>query len=59
MAIKSYAVLGYDGGKAKAMCDVPIHFPVDDMQIAEDLQLILGHMIVQHLCAQRDHLTPA
>ena len=25
MGIKSYAVLGYDGGKAKAMCDVPIH----------------------------------
>jgi D-sedoheptulose 7-phosphate isomerase len=58
MGIKSYAVLGYDGGKAKSMCDVPIHFPIDDMQIAEDLQLILGHMIVQHLCAQRDRLTP-
>src|ERR1700754_4938457 len=50
MGVKSFAVLGFDGGKAKSMCDVPIHFAVDDMQIAEDLQLILGHMIVQHLC---------
>jgi D-sedoheptulose 7-phosphate isomerase len=59
MGIKSYAVLGYDGGKAKSMCDVPIHVRIDDMQIAEDLQLILGHMIMQHLCAQRDALGAA
>jgi D-sedoheptulose 7-phosphate isomerase len=56
IGMKSYAVLGFDGGKAKAMCDVPIHFAVDDMQIAEDVQLILGHMIVQHLYAHRDAL---
>jgi D-sedoheptulose 7-phosphate isomerase len=56
MGMKSFAVLGFDGGKAKSMCDVPIHFAVDDMQIAEDLQLILGHMIVQRLHAQRDIL---
>jgi len=56
IGMKSYAVLGFDGGKAKAMCDVPIHFAVNDMQIAEDVQLILGHMIVQHLYAHRDGL---
>jgi D-sedoheptulose 7-phosphate isomerase len=56
MGVKSFAVLGFDGGKAKAMCDVPIHFAVDDTQIAEDVQLILGHMIVQHLHAHRDVL---
>lgn len=56
MGMKSFAVLGFDGGKAKTMCDVPIHFAVDDMQIAEDMQLILGHMIVQHLYAYRDVL---
>jgi len=32
---------------------VPIHFPVDDMQIAEDAQLIAGHMILQALRRQR------
>jgi D-sedoheptulose 7-phosphate isomerase len=56
IGMKTFVVLGFDGGKAKAMCDVPIHFAVDDMQIAEDLQLILGHMIVQHLYAHRDVL---
>ena len=56
MGVKSFAVLGFHGGKAKAMCDVPIHFAVDDTQIAEDVQLILGHMIVQHLHAHRDVL---
>lgn len=56
LGMKSFAVLGFDGGKAKAMCDVPIHFAIDDMQIAEDVQLILGHMIVQHLHAHRDSL---
>jgi len=49
MAIKSYALLGYGGGKARTMCDVPIHFAVDDMQIAEDLQLVVGHMVMQWL----------
>lgn len=53
MAVKSYAILGYSGGKAKAMADVAIHFPIDDMQISEDLQLIVGHMIMQWLYAHR------
>lgn len=56
MGVKSYAVLGFDGGKAKALCDVAIHFETSDMQIAEDAQLILGHMIVQHLNGQADLL---
>lgn len=47
--VKSYAILGYSGGKAKEMADVAIHFEIDDMQISEDMQLILGHMIVQWL----------
>jgi len=51
--VKSYAVLGYSGGKAKALADVPIHFAVDDMQIAEDLQLVAGHMIMQWLYEHR------
>ena len=54
MGLKTYAVLGFDGGKAKALVDVPIHFAIDDMQIAEDAQLIVGHMIMQWLYSQRD-----
>ena len=49
-------MLGFTGGKAKALADVPIHFAVDDMQIAEDTQTIIGHMIVQWLyAAARQH----
>jgi D-sedoheptulose 7-phosphate isomerase len=54
VGMRSYAVLGYSGGKAKALADVTIHFAIDDMQIAEDAQLIVGHMIMQWLHAQRD-----
>ena len=50
---KSYAILGYGGGKCLSLADVPIHFPVDDMQIAEDLQLVAGHMVMQWLYTQR------
>ena len=49
IGVRTYAVLGYSGGKAKALADVPIHFPVNDMQISEDMQLIVGHMIMQWL----------
>ncbi len=49
MAMRTYAVLGYSGGKAKVLADVPIHFVVNDMQIAEDMQLVVGHMIMQWL----------
>lgn len=48
MGVKSYAILGFSGGKSKALADVPIHFAIDDMQIAEDLQLIVGHMLMQY-----------
>ena len=53
MQVKSYAILGYTGGKCKEMADVPIHFAVDDMQIAEDLQLVVGHMLMQWLYDNR------
>jgi D-sedoheptulose 7-phosphate isomerase len=53
IGMTSYAVVGFSGGKAKAIADVPIHFAVDDMQMAEDAQLIIGHMVMQWLYAQR------
>jgi D-sedoheptulose 7-phosphate isomerase len=52
--VRSFAILGYDGGQAKAIADVAIHFPINDMQIAEDMQTMLFHMIVQWLYAQRN-----
>jgi D-sedoheptulose 7-phosphate isomerase len=53
IGMTTFAVLGYGGGKAKEIVDVAIHFPVDDMQIAEDLQLVVGHMIMQWLYRHR------
>ena len=52
--VKSFAVLGYTGGLAKSLSDTPIHVPVNDMQISEDLQLIVGHMLMQWLYKHRE-----
>ena len=53
MGVKSFAILGFSGGKCMQLADSAIHFPVNDMQIAEDLQLIVGHMVMQWLHTQR------
>lgn len=52
MGIRTFGILGYAGGKALRLVDVPIHFAVDDMQISEDAQMAVGHMIVQWLSRQ-------
>ena len=49
MEIKTYAILGYSGGKVLELVDVPIHFPLDDMQISEDCQQIVCHMVMRWL----------
>jgi len=46
---RSFAVLGFDGGKALDLANFAIHINCDDMQICEDLQLIIGHYLVQCL----------
>ena len=40
---------GYDGGKLMQLADVKLHTPVNDMQIAEDVHMILCHMIMSVL----------
>jgi D-sedoheptulose 7-phosphate isomerase len=49
MSVKSCAILGYTGGRCTSLADFSIHFPVDDMQIAEDMQLVVGHMLMKWL----------
>ena len=49
MGVVSCAILGYSGGVAKDLADIPLHFEISDMQIAEDVQLIVGHMLMQQL----------
>ena len=51
IGMKTFAILGFSGGKCKQLAQVPIHFEIDDMQISEDLQLITGHMCMQWLSA--------
>jgi hypothetical protein len=50
LGMKTFAILGFTGGMCKAIAKYPIHFEIDDMQISEDLQLIVGHMCMQWLC---------
>ncbi len=52
LGIKTFAILGFSGGQCKTLAQYPIHFEIDDMQIAEDLQLIVGHICMQWLCEQ-------
>ena len=47
--VRTCAILGFSGGQCLTIADHAIHFPVDDMQIAEDMQLIVGHMCMQYL----------
>ena len=52
IGMKTFAILGFTGGRCKELARFPIHFEVNDMQIAEDLQLIVGHMCMQWLAQQ-------
>ena len=49
LKMKTFAILGFTGGHCKRLAQYPIHFEIDDMQIAEDLQLIVGHICMQWL----------
>lgn len=49
--MKTFAILGFSGGTCKEIAQHAIHFEISDMQIAEDLQLIVGHICMQWLCA--------
>lgn len=37
---------GYQGGKLKALSDVSLHVPMDNMQITEDIHLIFNHLMM-------------
>ena len=47
--VKSYAILGFDGGECKKIADHSIHLEINDMQLSEDFQLIVGHMLMKWL----------
>jgi D-sedoheptulose 7-phosphate isomerase len=43
------ALTGFDGGKLKQIAQHNVHIPVDDMQIAEDLHMVLSHCMMRVL----------
>lgn len=51
LSVTSFSILGFTGGRARELTDHPIYFPVHDMQVAEDLQMMIGHMAMKSLAA--------
>ena len=49
LGMRSFAIVAFGGGRCRELADVPIHFAIDDMQIAEDTQLVVGHLCMQWL----------
>jgi D-sedoheptulose 7-phosphate isomerase len=49
MGIDTFAILGFNGGKALKIANTTIHFEINDMQVSEDMQMIVGHLCMQWL----------
>lgn len=47
--LRTFAILGFSGGRCKELAQHPIHFEIADMQVAEDIQLVIGHICMQWL----------
>ena len=58
IGMKSHSILAFSGGGAKPLSDNIIHFEVNDMQIAEDAQLIVGHICMQWLNRKKHIIAP-
>lgn len=51
--IKTIAIVGFDGGRAKKIANLCIHIKVNDMQISEDFQTIIMHICTQSLMKKK------
>ena len=49
IGMKTHAILGFDGGKCKKLAGNAIHIPIDNMQVAEDFQMMIGHILMLDL----------
>lgn len=47
------AIVAYSGGRLKEMADYCLHVNVDNMQIAEDLHMVMDHLMMFTLCNTR------
>ena len=59
IGVNTFAILAFSGGKSKRLANTVIHFEINDMQIAEDTQLIVGHLCMQWLNSHKpDQVQP-
>jgi len=49
LEMKTIGIHGFDGGVCAKLVDLPIHFDIADMQIAEDMQMLVTHMVMKWL----------
>ena len=40
-------MVGYDGGVGYKLADQVIHFKINDMQVSEDFQMVIGHILTK------------
>ena len=59
IGVETFAILAFDGGHCKEVAKTAIHFEINDMQIAEDTQLVVGHLCMQWLNSYKpDQIKP-
>lgn len=51
--LKTFGIFGFDGGACLELVDTAIHCKINDMQISEDMQTIIFHMIMKWLYEHR------
>ncbi len=56
IGMKTYAILGFSGGRCKDIVKSPIHFAVNDMQVSEDAQMIVSNMCIQWLNLNKHYI---
>ena len=49
LGMKTCALLGFSGGACKDLAQIVVHFQMNDMQVVEDMQLAVCHMLAQAL----------
>mgnify|MGYP001476558376 CR=1 FL=1 len=49
IGLKTHSIVGFDGGKCREISDNCIHLPLHDMQVSEDFQMIIGHILMKYL----------
>ena len=52
---KVISLTGYDGGKLLTLSDYPIHVNINNMQIAEDVHMMVCHMIASIIATKMGH----